>query len=343
MMYCTNGSVETFDNQREVFDLHCDTIDLLGMRDWEPYIGYGCQVGDEGFVDLCSNKAAISLERMQDFAWTQAFAIWIPDLYESKDALRFYMQARDWFYAQADKYSDCIEQVRDARTIGDIHTKSKVAAILTVENGSPVGLGSDIVREFARDGVKMVTLTWNGKNPLGSGHDTSEGLSDYGKKIIKTLEDERIVVDVSHLNDEGFKDLLGIAKRPFIASHSNSRVVCDVPRNRTDDQFRAIRDSGGLAGLNYYRSFITTRDIKATGEVTFDELAAHVEHFLDLDGENTLALGSDWDGSDVPAWLTPCDTIAALRARFAERFGEVITQKMFCSNTRGFFVRNETL
>ena len=87
---------------------------------------------------------------------------------------------------------------------------------------------------------------------------------------------------------------------------------------------------------------LSPSDTKATGEPTFDELATHVEHFLDLGGEDTLALGSDWDGSDVPSWLATCDTAGELRRRFAERFGAQLTSKIFYTNARDFFVRNET-
>ena len=105
-----------------------------------------------------------------------------------------------------------------------------------------------------------------------------------------------------------------VARRPFAASHSNARGVCAHPRNLTDDEFRAIVDAGGIVGINYYRAFISNRvkghEAPADGEVTFDELAAHVEHFLDLGGEGTIALGSDFDGSETPDWLDACEKVA---------------------------------
>lgn len=325
-----------------VFDLHCDTLDLLGMRDHEPYCTMGCKDGDEGYTDLLSNEAAISLERMEDYAWCQCFAIWVPDTYRHHDASDFYAKARDYFYAQVARNADRVVHVRDARDIDQTLAQGKVAALLTVENTLPVIHSVNKIRDMAQDGVKMITLTWNGRNSVGSGNETNEGLTTFGREAIRAFEDEGIVVDVSHLNMPGFADLLDVVRRPFVASHSNSRAVCDVPRNLTDDQFRAIRDMGGLVGLNFCKQFITTRDTKATGDVTFDELAAHVEHFLDLGGENTVALGSDWDGCDVPAWLTTCDTAGDLHHKFAERFGPVIADRIFYTNARNFFVRHET-
>ncbi len=341
-----------------IFDLHCDTLDMLAMRDWQPYAGHGAKTGDTGYTDLAHNKAAISLERMEDYAWCQCFAIWVPDLYQGVDAYRFYTQARDYFYRQMKLHADRVEQVRDGRQIDDVLDSGRIAALLTLENSSPIGEDLGIVYQLAQDGVKMVALTWNGQNTVGSGHLTSEGLSTFGHEAVHALEDERIVVDVSHLNDAGFADMAQIARHPFVASHSNARAVCDVPRNLTDDQFRTIRDMGGLVGLNFYRAFITSRiavsdnDVTSSGtgdaqdkaapdEVTFDELAAHVEHFLDLDGQDTLALGSDWDRSSVPVWLQSCDTIGNLHHLFEQRFGISLTEKIFFSNARDFFSRNE--
>ena len=325
-----------------VFDLHCDTLDMLAMRDFEPYASHGLHSGDEGFTDLAHNKAAVSLERMDDYAWCQCFAIWVPDLYRHHAAFDFYTQARDYFYQQVDLHKDRVEQVRDARAIDAVLNQGKVAALLTVENSTPINHSVRAIHDLAQDGVKMVTLTWNDRNSLGSGNLTTEGLTTLGREAIRAFEDERIVVDVSHLNSAGFADLLDVVRRPFVASHSNARAVCDHSRNLSDDQFRAIRDMGGLVGLNFYTAFITTRDTKATGEPTFDELAAHVEHFLDLGGEDTVALGSDWDGSDVPSWLATCDTAGELHRRFREHFGAQLATKIFYTNARDFFVRNET-
>lgn len=325
-----------------VFDLHCDTLDMLAMRDFEPYASHGLHGGDPGFTGLARNDAAVSLERMEDYAWCQCFAVWVPDSYRHHDAYDFYTRARDFFYAQTALHADRVEQVRDARKIDAVLAQGKVAALLTLENTTPINHSMRAIEGLAADGVKMATLTWNDRNSIGSGNLTSEGLTTLGREAIRAFEDARIVVDVSHLNRAGFADLLDVVRRPFVASHSNARSVCDHPRNLSDDQFRAIRDMGGLVGLNFYTRFITERDTKVTGDVTFDELAAHVEHFLDLGGEDTLALGSDWDGSDVPAWLAHCDAAGELHRLMAARFGPELARKIFFANAHDFFVRNET-
>lgn len=329
----------------KVFDLHCDTIDQLCMRDVEPYkteIAEQAIRGVDTSGTLLSNGGALALDRMAAFDWCQCFAVWVPDLYDAPEARAFYRRARDWFRGQVASYPERVTRVRDARRVPEVLADGCTAALLTVENASLLGGDMGMVEELAADGVKMVTLTWNGKNALGSGKCSHEGLTEFGRQAVRALEDARIVVDVSHLNDEGFADLLKVARRPFAASHSNARGVCNVPRNLTDDAFRAIRDAGGVVGLNYYRGFIVERDCPAAGEATFDELAAHVEHFLDLGGEDTLALGSDYDGSDVPAWLDSCEKVPGFYARVVERFGRTVADKMFYENARAFFERNET-
>lgn len=345
-------------NPTHIFDLHCDTLDMLAMRDHEPYAGQGLSPDDEGFTDLASNRAAVSLDRMEDFAWCQCFAIWVPDLYRHHDAYDFYIQARDFFYRQVELHADRVVHVRDAREIDGVLESGRVAALLTLENPTPVNHSVYAIHRLAEDGVKMTTLTWNDRNAVGSGFLTTDGLTTFGREAIRAFEDERIVIDVSHLNDAGFADFVDVVRRPFVASHSNSRAVCDNPRNLTDNQFRAIRDMGGLVGINFYTSFITERPVRSapcggdpgrtadpaagSGDVTFDELAAHIEHFLDLGGEDVVALGSDWDGSDVPTWLATCDGAGQLRHLLARRFGDELADKVCFSNARDFFVRNET-
>lgn len=230
---------------------------------------------------------------------------------------------------------------------GGTKSASRVAAILTVENASPLSDGIEVLDQMSTDGVKMMTLTWNGSNCIGSGNDTLEGLTSFGRKAIRRMEELGIVVDVSHLNDVGFKDVLACSTRPFVASHSNSRAVCGHPRNLTDYEFQAICDRGGLVGVNYYRSFISERygdtgaAVPGREEVTFDELSFHIDRFLHLGGEKVIALGSDFDGSDTPAWLNGAQDIPAFYGMVAKRFSIDIADAMFWNNAASFFAHNE--
>jgi membrane dipeptidase len=190
------------------------------------------------------------------------------------------------------------------------------------------------VDEFARDGVLIAGVTWNYKNVLGAGNQYPDvGLTDLGRDYIRALEDHGIVADVSHLNDVGFWDVEAVATKPYIATHSNSRAVCNHPRNLTDDMFAAIMARGGIVGLNLNQGFVR----EGGGAYTFDELAAHVERWLDLGGEGAIALGSDRDGAWLPSWLADCSSQPYLFERFKERIGKDSAEKLFFKNAMRFF------
>lgn len=318
----------------EVFDMHADTVGPLGIADYEPYLS---EVGERYHGDLVSNDCQIAAERLGGMRWAQCYAVWTPDDCPSASYHEFYRKGADWFLAQMAAYPDTFGRILDFRDVTAVLDEGKVAAILTVENSVALEEGLQMVDEFAADGVKIAGLTWNGKNVLGSGHKTPEGLTDLGRDYVRRLEECGIVVDVSHLNDAGFWDVAEIATRPFIATHSNARAVCNVPRNLDDDQFRVIVERGGLVGLNFYEGFVHAED----AAYDFDELIAHVEHWLDLGGENVIALGSDRDGSTVPDWLADCTTQPHLFDLVCERLGKEIGLKLFSRNAIEFFCRYE--
>lgn len=197
--------------------------------------------------------------------------------------------------------------------------------------------GLDRIALAAEAGVKMMTLTWNGPNAIGSGHDTRDGLTRFGREVVREMEEHRMVVDVSHLNDRGFSDLVEVATRPFVASHSNARSVCGHRRNLTDAQARTIFEGGGIVGLNYCRDFLR----EGSGDVTPDAVLRHVDRLLELGGERGLALGSDYDGTDVPTWLDGCERVGTLHELIERHFGREIAERVFYENARDFFLRNE--
>lgn len=331
-----------------IFDLHCDTLDCLSMRDAGPVSGYAAGVTEAD--DLLRNGLQLSLERMAAAgSWCQCFAAWVPDDLSGTGLTphAFYNRVAAYLRGQVAAHPDAVAQVRDGRRVPDALAGGRVAAMLTVENASPLEDGLDVLDQMRDDGVKMITLTWNGQNCVGSGNATSEGLSAFGVRAVHRMEELRIIADVSHLNDAGFRDLLTCSSRPFVASHSNSRAVCGHPRNLTDYEFQAIAERGGLVGINYYRAFVSERfdggRLPGPGrpELTFDELSRHIDHFLELGGEKVISLGSDFDGSATPSWLGGAADVPAFRARVASRFGEDVAERMFFQNAAEFFFRNE--
>ena len=140
------------------------------------------------------------------------------------------------------------------------------------------------------------------------------------------------MADVSHLNDESFWDVIKAARRPVIATHSNSRLLCNVPRNLTDDQFGCIAERGGLVGLNFYTGFLR----EDREHACMEDILRHAEHFLNLGGEDVLALGSDFDGADMPYDLPDCGALPQLAQRLREAFGFTLTEKICYKNALDF-------
>lgn len=336
--------------KQRVFDLHCDTLDRLCLRDFAAqnmWTEQDANVPDELLTSLAHNACHLALDRMAPFAWAQCFAVFVPDEFRGEEAWRLFRHVNAYFQQQMEEHAEMVEQARDARRIDEILAAGKTAAILTVEgaaffedplfeeSSSTCGIGC--VAELAEAGVKMMTLTWNGPNAIGSGHDTRDGLTRFGREVVREMEEHRMVVDVSHLNDRGFSDLVEVATRPFAASHSNARSVCGHRRNLTDAQARTIFEGGGIVGLNYCRDFLR----EGSGDVTPDAVLRHVDRLLELGGERGLALGSDYDGTDVPTWLNGCERVGTLHELIERHFGHEIAERVFYENARDFFLRNE--
>ena len=201
-------------------------------------------------------------------------------------------------------------------------------AALSVEGAELLDCDPDRLEIAAAWGVRSVNLTWNHANALSGSHleQPERGLSDVGRAFARRAYALGILPDVSHLSDPGFWDLVRIAEGPLFASHSNSRAVCPHTRNLTDDQFRAIRDSGGVVGVNLYTVFV--------GGGSMDSLLAHFDHFLDLGGEKTVALGSDWDGGITGAGgIRGAEDMGLLAEAMARQgYGEALIRDIFWNN-----------
>lgn len=304
-----------------LIDLHCDTLTATH--------------GGEDRRTLDDPRSVLALSRLpKGVHWCQCFAVFVPDGLTPAEGNAYYRRFQASFVRQLSGRADTAQ----CRTAGDIHRAwagGKTAAILTVENGAALGGDLDEIDRLARDGVGMLTLTWNGENPLGSGHATDHGLSPLGRVAVPKLEEAGILIDVSHLNDPGFYQLLDLVHRPFVASHSNARGVCPHPRNLTDDQIRQMVSRRCLIGLNYY-----TRFLREDGQPELGDLMRHIDHFLALGAENCLALGSDFDGADLPHFLSSPTKAAGLYGELAERYGTALCDQLFYGNTMRFFEEN---
>lgn len=175
----------------------------------------------------------------------------------------------------------------------------RCSAFLTQEDGRAVDGRMEKLEEFYRLEIRLISLTWNDKNCFGAPNsgDASvmgEGLAAFGKAAVERINALGMIVDVSHLSDGGFRDVAALSKRPFVASHSNCRVLCPHRRNLTDGMICALADAGGVAGLNFLAEFVSRNP--GTESITADQIAVHARHMADIGGVGCVGIGTDFDG-----------------------------------------------
>lgn len=317
-----------------IFDLHCDTIMRLRM-------GEKLRENPPGHIDLVRMKKGEYL--------AQCFAIFIytkaPVAPDGIAACR--EELRGGYEALARELAENGDMIRQARTIAEVEENArqgKMSAILTVEDAVSLGGELSELDLYRQMGVKMVTLTWKHENSLG--YPCSEdpvfhalGLKPFGIEAVRRMEELGIAVDVSHLSEGGFWDVVQYAKKPFIASHSCADAVHHHPRNLTDRQLRAIADRGGLVGINFLSEFLkpvapgTLRDSVTSGE----DILRHLTHMRDVAGTDCLALGSDFDGIFCKLSFRDCGGVPQLIRCLEKAFTSDEIDKLCSLNAKRVF------
>ncbi len=250
---------------------------------------------------LFDNDFHNSIQKQKGFRTLLFYAIFMdPQKLKKFPSPRSYFDALyDYFVKELAKNKESLEWVTDATSF----TKSeKQQAILTVEGASLVD-SVEMVDDLKNKKIKILTLTWNDSNSLGTSamSGDSGGLTPLGKQVVQKMQDVGMIADLSHASDYTFWDVMKVTQKPVLVSHSNARALCNHPRNITDEMFLALCENNGVLGINFYPTFLETKPQKADLESIFN----HMEHFLELGGENHLGFGSDFDGVDaLPKGIT---------------------------------------
>ncbi|MBQ9937009.1 MAG: membrane dipeptidase [Oscillospiraceae bacterium] len=298
------------------FDLHADTL---------------FELDKQGLI-LDNKTLAVNLKNMRGFEKIiRCYAVFTPDEIKGENAERHYDRLLNVFNNQINKYREVtkIENKDDLENIG-------IGAILTVENLSILNGKLENIEKLKENGVKLCSLTWNGENELGFGSAQNKKLKLFGKQAVAELEKNNIIIDVSHLSDKGFEDVLKLSKRPFIASHSNSRKICNNARNLKDEHIKEIIKRNGLIGINFYKFFLNKK-----GNAELYDVLKHIEHILSLGGENVLSIGTDFDGADVIRELSDDSKVKNLYTLLLENgYNKQIADKIFYKNAYNFFSNN---
>jgi membrane dipeptidase len=303
------------------------------------------------------------------------FALWVPSYYHGSEAVRRTLDLRDAAQGVFDKYPDRIELATSARDIERIVGQKKIAAVLTIEGGHQIDDDLAVLRAYRRMGILSMTLTHFRSNnwaDSSTGKPDHNGLTDFGKQVVREMNRIGMIVDISHVSDKTFYDVLEVTTKPVIASHSSCFTYSDVPRNMKDDMFRALAKNGGVVGVNFGSSFLSQKDADAlkkliaqhndiepnltgaeldafaakehadsgevhpqVGNATVDDAAECIDHIVKVAGIDHVGIGGDFDGvPSVPQGLEDVSKMPALTAALMKRgYAEKDIQKIMGGNT----------
>lgn len=289
-----------------LFDCHCDTISRV--------IAEGGSLRKNGFHT--------DLERLHKFApCAQVFAVCAETLdrpVEKADAMLRRLSQ------EIEENSDIVMLCLNFHDIKKAAGLGKIAAVISIEGCEQISS----LESAYQDGVRVLHPTWNFDNELcGAAMGSGKGLTEKGRAFVKKAQHMGFALDMSHISERGFWDTLEACEKPVITGHSNAKALCNVPRNLTDEQFNALVDIGGGAGINLYPEFLGLgKDINA--------LIAHIEHFLSLGGERSVFLGCDFDGIDsTPTGLDGVQKLDKLYNELLNRnYPEALVRALFWDN-----------
>ncbi len=294
MIFQTRPSCNIAENNKEslvngnmnIIDLHCDTV-LNCLRDSAYF--------------LLDNPGHINLQKMKKGgALAQFFAIFISRReMETMSPYEIFSKAHDVYDQQLKANTDLILPATCVEDVLENKAQGKISAILAIEDGVAAEGKMERLVEFFNKGVRLVTLTWNFENEIGFPCNSEAeahklGLKPFGFEVVEKMNELGMLIDVSHLSEGGFYDVARHSKKPFVASHSCARALCDHRRNLTDDQLRVLGEKGGVVGVNFYSTFL-----KDGSESTFiDDIVAHTVYMAGKAGVESIGFGSDFDGID---------------------------------------------
>jgi len=308
-----------------------------------------------------SSKGSVDLPRLREGGMhVPFFALWVPMYYKGSEAVRRTLDFRDKMQEVFDKYPDQIGLATSAEDIQHLVQQGKIAAVLTIEGGHQISEDLAVLRMYRRIGILSMTLTHFRSNSWAdsaTGPPDHNGLTDFGKGVVREMNRIGMIVDVSHVSDKTFYDALAVSSKPVIASHSSCRALADFPRNMSDDMLRALAKNGGVVGVNFYSAFLNQKDAELArqmiaahnkrepemtgaaldeyavqdwkesgeespivGSATIEDAVACIDHIVKTAGIDHVGIGSDFDGVEiVPKGLEDVSKMPALTAALLQR------------------------
>ncbi len=249
----------------------------------------------------------------------QFFAVFIEDIYKPDRSLKRTLQLIDCFYKEIEKNQDDISLVTNYNQIEEVNSAGKIAAILSIEGGEALEGDLGVLRVLYKLGVRLLTLTWNQRNQIADGigeSRTGSGLTKFGLEVIDEMNRLGMLIDVSHLSETGFWDVIKKSKAPIVASHSNCYALCPHLRNLKDEQIKALADKGGVIGITFVPNFLTQEKRKTT----VGDVVKHIDYLVEKVGVDYIGLGSDFDGTGgLPIGLEGVDKVPNITGELLDR------------------------
>lgn len=264
----------------KLIDMHCDTI-------------LKC-IDTKGEVKLAKNDLCIDIQKLKKAdSLAQFFAMYV-DLDKYAKPMNRCLDMVDTFYNEIEENSTDIAFAGSIKDLDRNRSEGKISAFLTVEEGGVIEGKLRNLEILHKIGVRLITLTWNYPNCIGYPNfrweHKDKGLTPFGEEAVAEMNRLGMLIDVSHLSDRGFYDVLRLSGKPFVASHSCSRAVTDHYRNLTDDMLRKLSERGGVTGLNIEPDFL--------GDCgSIDAMVRHIRHMKNTAGIEGIAIGTDFDGT----------------------------------------------
>ena len=306
-----------------VVDTHIDTTMMLGREGWDFMVRHSPVKGeDSNHVDLPRAK-----EGGLDAAF---FSIYMPGTITGPEAVKRSLVLIDHVRSLAEQHPNEIVLATTAAEVRAAHKAGKFAALMGMEGGHMIDDSLAVLRDYQRLGVRYLTLSHSvNTNWSDSSGDTPKhnGLTDFGKDVVRELNRLGMLVDISHVSDKTFWDAMETSRAPVVASHSSLRSISGHPRNMTDDMIRALGGKGGVIMINYSRSFLSDELYQAglnkvplaqRPTVSWEKIVEHIDHAVKLVGATHVGLGSDFDGTDVPDGMDDVSMLPKITTRLLE-------------------------
>lgn len=272
--------VQSFFEYGLIADAHCDT--LLDLTDGKRRFNKRNTTGHLDLPRLEEGRVAL-----------QFFAAFIGSEYKPERALKRALQLIEAFYREVLHPDTGFVLGTSYKQIKRVLKKRmQKVALLSIEGGEALAGDLSVLHIMHRLGVRSIGLTWNQRNDIADGvweSNSGGGLTSFGKTVIGEMNQLGMIVDLAHISESGFWDVLEISKKPIMVSHANCRALCDHPRNLTNEQIKAVVSQGGVVGLTFAPEFLG-------GSMDMETFISHVDHMAALVGVDHISIGSDFDG-----------------------------------------------